>query len=245
MTMFTSRTINFFNLMKRLGQVLLLFVLGACLLTLSTYLVSASGQWGWLAFGILVSTLPFIGFYLAGFLLAPKRFYQAQMWKNQSSSLRWGVVIVCAVSSYLSMGELNSVADISTVEQPMPLLEQLLITVGAVILLTGVYMPLRAITLFRSLGMAKTNAIGEIFDEHNKDTYSSLAIPPLPMSIMMLVMMCYSLTALSTSNAPEGANYLLFFLLEITAALDIAYVYRNRTKGGPHLHLKDPAAPQA
>ncbi|HIF5972549.1 TPA: hypothetical protein ACX3GT_004833 [Vibrio parahaemolyticus] len=245
MTMFTSRTINFFNLMKRLGQVLLLFVLGACLLTLSTYLVSASGQWGWLAFGILVSTLPFLGFYLAGFLLAPKRFYQAQMWKNQSSSLRWGVVIVCAVSSYLSMGELNSVADISAVGQPMPLLEQLLITVGAVILLTGVYMPLRAITLFRCLGMGRTNAIGEVFDEHNKDTYSSLAIPPLPVSIMMLVMMCYSLTTLSTSNAPEGANYLLFFLLEITAALDIAYVYRNRTKGGPHFHLKDPAARQA
>ncbi|MGR5450260.1 hypothetical protein ACP3V3_10955 [Vibrio sp. PNB22_3_1] len=54
MTMFTSRTINFFNLMKRLGQVLLLFVLGACLLILSTLLVSASGQWGWLALGILV-----------------------------------------------------------------------------------------------------------------------------------------------------------------------------------------------
>ncbi|WMN82040.1 hypothetical protein [Vibrio parahaemolyticus] len=245
MTMFTSRTINFFNLMKRLGQVLLLFVLGACLLILSTLLVSASGQWGWLAFGILVGTLPFFGFYLAGFFLAPKRFYQTNLWKNQSSSLRWGVVIVCAASSYISMGELNSVADLSVVEQPMPLLEQLLITLGAVILLTGVYMPLRAITLFRCLGMGRTNAIGEVFDEHNKDTYSSLAVPPLPMSIMMLVIMCYSLTALSTSNAPEGAKYLLFFLLEITAALDIAYVYRNCTKGGPHFHLKDPAAPQA
>lgn len=81
MTMFTSRTINFFNLMKRLGQVLLLFVLGACLLMLSTLLVSASGQWGWLAFGILVGTLPFLGFYLAGFCLRQNAFIRPKCGK--------------------------------------------------------------------------------------------------------------------------------------------------------------------
>ncbi|WP_440879120.1 hypothetical protein [Vibrio natriegens] len=245
MTMFKLSTINVFNAIKSLGQVLLLFVLGSCLLILSTLLVSASGQWGWLAFGILVGTLPFIGFYLAGFLLAPKRFYQARMWKNQPSSLRWGVAIVCALSGYLSMGELSSVADVSVPAQSMPLFDQLLITLSAMMLFGLVYMPLRAISLFRSLGMGKTNAIGEVFEEHNKDIFISLAVPPLLMGIVVLVMVAYLLTAFSVSKFPQGGRYILLFVLEITAALEIAYVYRNRTKGGISLLIKGSPTSQA
>ncbi len=245
MTMFTLSAINVFNTIKSLGQLLLLFVLGVFLLALSTSLVSVSGQWDWLAFGVLVGTLPFICFYLAGFLLAPKRFYQARIWKHQPSSLRWGVAIVCALSGYFSMGELNSVADISAPAQPMPLFDQLLITLSAVMLFGLVYMPLRAVSLFRSLGLGKTNAIGEVFEEHNKDICISLAVPPVLMGIVVLVMVAYLLAAFSASNFPHGAKYTLMFVLEITAASEIAYVYRNRTKGGISLLVKGSPASQA
>ncbi len=95
MTMFKRPAINVFNTIRFLGQVLLLSILGVLLLVLSTWLVSASGQWDWLAFGVLVGTLPFICFYLAGFLLAPKRFYQSGMWKINPYHCA-GALLLCA-----------------------------------------------------------------------------------------------------------------------------------------------------
>ncbi len=165
--------------------------------------------------------------------------------ENQPLSLRWGVAIVCALSSYFALGELNTVADIPALAQPMPLSDQLLVTLSAMMLFVFVYMPLRAVFLFRCLGLGQTNAVGEVFEEHNKDICRALAVPPTLMVMVLLLMMSYLLAAFSTPNFPHGAKYILMFLLEITAASDIAYVYRNRTKDGVSVVVNDSSAAQA
>ncbi|WP_447028023.1 hypothetical protein [Vibrio parahaemolyticus] len=228
--------------LKSLGQTLLLFVLGACLLFTSSFLMTVTESLGRFTFIILVGTLPFLCFYLAGFLLSPKCFYQQKVWRTQSSTWRWFIFIVCALSGEFYMGELNGIAEASATDQPMSPLKQLLLVLSAFALFTIVYLPLRLVSLFYCLNMGKVCTFSELLDKGHDDLFNALVLPSLLTRCSVFVLIAFVLMTMNWPNIPTNSPYLSLFLLEIVVVLDIAYVYTNRIKDVASMPPKKSAA---
>ncbi len=141
------------------------------------------------------------------------------------------------------MDEFNRVPDLAVSQQPLPSFTKVLIALSAFALFATIYMPLRAMSLFRGLGMAKTNSIGELFKKHNEDLFYSLSLPSFPMGMVLLFLIYLSLEAMSDSTLPKGRVCISLFLVEIVAALNIAYLCVNKTKSSVHAITK-PSAPR-
>lgn len=226
----TSLHLRPVTLLKSLGQTLLLFVLGACLLFTSSFLMTVSESLGRFTFIILTGILPFLCFYLAGFLLSPKCFYQQKVWRTHSSTSRWFIFIVCALSGDFYLGELNGIAEASVTDQPMSLLDQLLLVLSAFALFIIVYLPLRLVSLFYCLNMSKVCTFSELLDKNHDDLCNALVLPSLLTRCSVFVLIAVVLMTMNWPNIPIHSPYVSLFLLEIVVALDIAYVYTNRIK---------------